>query len=92
MTTELTDAQKEALRQFAGDSDALLEEASDPSSPLHALFDWTSDDEEAEGARREIAESLIADSNKPAGGDDDEAAAAATKGEAAPAGDDDEAA
>lgn len=98
MTTyaDLTDAQKDALRQFAGDANALVEEASDPSSPLNGLFDWTGDGADDDAARLEIAEGLIAESNKPAGGDDDDKAAAAVEGdngdtenEAAPSGDDD---
>lgn len=86
MTTELTAAQKEAIKEYADDPDALLEEASDPGSPLNGLFNWEGDDDDAEAARLEIAEALIRDNKAaPAGGDDDDKAAAAVEGDPEPA-------
>lgn len=73
----LSDEQTAALKEFGGDAEALVEEASDPSSPLHDLFNW--DDATAAGARLERAEQLLGavTADAPAGGEDDEAASAA---------------
>lgn len=59
--TEFTEEQKNLVRQFDGDIEGLVAAASEMSSPLHDLFDWSGTDLAAADQRRVRAEELLAE-------------------------------
>jgi hypothetical protein len=59
-TADITAEQYNLIRQFDGDTEGLVAAASEVSSPLHDLFDWSSTDLAGSDNRRVSADALIA--------------------------------